>query len=148
MPNKRKKGRLTWSLVIVGTALLASEADASPCLKYEPVLVTVSGTIAVKQAYGPPGYGEDPKHDTKEKYLLLILTAPLCVDADPGDPLNSEAANNVKAIQMFYMPEHPFNKAWLGQPVTVTGTLFRAQTGHHRTDVLIEVNETRPGISR
>jgi hypothetical protein len=27
----------------------------------------------LKPAYGPPGFGEDPKHDAREDYLALTL---------------------------------------------------------------------------
>lgn len=93
------------------------------------------------KAYGPPGYGEVPRRDRTEDFLLLTLDTSICVDGDPNNAANSEGADNVKAVQVVYGDKHPFNRKWLGQPVVVTGTLFRAHTGHHRTTVLIQARE-------
>jgi hypothetical protein len=126
---------------ILGLATVGLWAD---CLKYQPVTVALAGTISVRDAFGPPGYGEDPKHDKKEKYLLLTLDAPICVEGNPKDDANSQSESNVTAVQMLYLDKHPFHKKWLNKHVSVTGTLFHAITGHHRTPVLIEVTQTRP----
>jgi hypothetical protein len=53
--------------------LVSSAASAGECLGYEPGIVTIQGHVSLKPAYGPPGFGEDPKHDAREDYLALTL---------------------------------------------------------------------------
>jgi hypothetical protein len=130
--------------VVLALLLLSWQRAGAACLKYEPASVTLSGTIATRTAFGPPNYGEDPKHDSRERYLVLALDTPICVDADPKSNLNYESAADVAAVQMVYFEKYPFRKGWLNKHVTVTGTLFAAETGHHHTPVLIQVTETHP----
>jgi len=92
--------------------------------------------------FGPPGYGEDPKRDSKETHLYLHLDSEACVDADPASDINSEAVDKTKLMQMVYFVGQPFNRAWLDKHVSVTGTLFHAITGHHWTPTLITPTET------
>jgi|SRR5580704_17561300 hypothetical protein len=129
-------------MVLTCTAALAMPAcaRAGTCLKYEPTRVVLSGTISTKLAYGPPGYGEDPAHDARERYLNLTLDNPICVDS--GVSPNDDSERNERSLQMVFFDDHSFQSKWMGQHVAVTGTLFHAISGHHHTKVLIIVNET------
>lgn len=142
MPDLNHCGRVL--AVALGLWFLSWQGSAAACLKYEPASATLSGTIATRTAFGPPNYGEDPKHDSREHYLVLALDKPICVDADPNSNLNYESAADVAAVQLVYFEKYPFHKAWLNKHVTVTGTLFAAETGHHHTPVLIQVTATKP----
>lgn len=104
------------------------------CLQYGPAPMTVSGTVVMQQAYGAPNYGEDPEHDDIEVYPLLVLDHQACVSKDPYEP----AEWSVTVMQMVFLPPALLKKDWIGRHVTVVGTLFHANTGHHRTPVLIE----------
>lgn len=138
-------------LVLIGfchSGLSAQEASAnSPamatsCFKYEPALVTVSGTISIKQDFGPPNFGEDPAHDSKEDHLYIALDRPLCVEGDQNPrSLNQDGEADIRSMEMVYY-DYPFQKGWLGKHVSVTGTLFEAITAHHHTPVLITAKET------
>ena len=124
----------------VAVAFLASAAQAA-CLKYEPTRVRLTGTIASKVDFGPPGYGEDPKRDSREGHLYFNLDHSVCVVAAPND-LDNETERNVKVMQMVYYDRYPFQRTWLGKHVSVEGTLFHGHTGHHWTAVLIQPEET------
>lgn len=124
-------------------AFLGSEAVAQSCANYAPASVLVSGTISVEEAYGQPGYGEDPINDSRERYLLLTLDAPICVEADLSDRVNSESESGVASLQMVYHNTYPFRKEWLGRHVMVSGTFDHAFTSHHRMPVLITATERR-----
>jgi hypothetical protein len=113
------------------------------CLSYEPAQVQLSGKVSKKEAYGPPGYGEDPAHDRRESYFVLALTTPICVSADPKSPVNNESETDVREVQLLYLSGHTLQGAWLNRNISVRGTLFHQVTGHHRTKVLITVTETR-----
>ena len=128
---------------LLGLASLISPnaAMGAHCFKYEPALVTISGTISVREDYGPPNYGEDPAHDSRESHLYIALDNPLCVDAGDESGPNAEAESNVKSMEMVYFK--PFQNRWLGRQVLVEGTLFHAFSGHHHTPVLIRVKTAR-----
>ncbi len=143
--NPRQSGELTVTLKIAAAAALsaaliaASPATAAECARYEPAVVTVTGKIFVREDYGPPGYGEDPAHDSKERHLYIALDKPLCVAA--GKDADNRAERNVKSMEMVY-GDYRFQKKWLGPRVSVSGTLFHGFNAHHHTRVLITVSET------
>ena len=65
------------------------------CLSYEPAKVQLSGKVSKKEAFGPPGYGDDPAHDKHESYFVLALTTPICVTGDPKSQVNNESETDV-----------------------------------------------------
>jgi hypothetical protein len=156
---KQSNGRLAWTtrpsgLICRGLAIAAvltapfltapkAVLAADTCLSYEPAKVQLSGKVSKKEAFGPPGYGEDPAHDSRENYLVLALPAPICVNGDPKSPINSESETDVREVQLVYPPGRSLQQAWLDRNISVSGTLFHATTGHHRTKVLIQVTQTR-----
>ncbi len=106
--------------------------------QYEPAVSTIHGTLATKVYWGPPGYGEDTTVDERENVYLLVLDKGINIQApqkDLSDGYNA-AINNVMQIQL---ANQQSLDAYLHKNVTVTGTLFGAQTGHHHTDVLLDV---------
>lgn len=105
--------------------------------------VTFTGKIATRLEYGAPGFGEDPKTDAKENIFLLVLDKPIDVHVDqsrPGDVTDTNDFDGVKEMQVVFTGKRMFSKKIIGKKVKVTGTLFQAHTGHHHTDVLIEVD--------
>ncbi len=106
---------------------------------YETQKVALTGTLIEKTFYGPPGYGEDPKHDVKEPVYILKLQRPITAVPDKQDTTN-ERHDNVTEVQVVNMKQLPL-KSFLKKKVTVTGTLFSAITGHHHTQVLISAEE-------
>ena len=119
--------------------LLAGSATAAPCLSYDPAVVTLSGTVGRVMAYGPPGFGEDKRHDAKEPFFELRLPQPACtVQGGELDP----AEDRITELQLVFMQaDRPALHA--GQGATVTGKLFHSFTGHHHTTVLLEVGSIR-----
>lgn len=110
--------------------------------QYEPVVSTMYGTLSTKVYWGPPGYGEDTTVDEKENVYLLVLDKGINIQApkkDLSDGYNG-AINNVMQLQLVNQQSLD---AYLNKDVTVTGTLFGAQTGHHHTDVLLDVKNIK-----
>lgn len=106
-------------------------------LNYEPQKVTLTGKLVYRTFYGPPGYGESPKTDSRETQPILILDSPVDVIASQYD----SAERGVKLVTLVVMdfkanPVRPL----LGTRVKVEGTLFHAITGHHHTKVLMTVS--------
>jgi len=133
----RRLAPVLFCLIGIG---FASTAIAADCLRYEPAPVSLTGTIAMKEAYGPPGYGEDPAHDAKEQYPVLILASPICVAGYPDDDMNSKNEVDQTAVQMVFIGSR-LAPQLIGQKVTVSGNLFHRSSGHHHTNVLIKISE-------
>lgn len=115
----------------------SSASVAAPCLHYMGSPVTLSGTVALQTFYGPPNYGENPKTDSRETQAILQLAKPICIVANPGD----EDAAEANQLKVTLVPNNAVNlKQYEGKQVTVRGTLFHANTGHHHTPVLMQLN--------
>ena len=135
------------TLVVLGvTSLVSSAVSAGECLDYEPAMVTIQGSVSLKPAFGPPGFGEDPKHDAREDYLALILDSSVCVAAGPKPHNDDVAEDNIRTMQLVFSSGEAFQhaKQWSGKQISVTGSLYHEFTGHHHTTVLLKVNEIGP----
>ena len=66
----RKKRSISWILFFSLIHCLSSEGG-----KIDEVPVTLIGTVAIVQYYGPPNYGETPEIDSIEKHP--VLTSPI-----------------------------------------------------------------------
>ena len=119
----------------------ASSALAQPCLKYDPVVVKLRGTIVERKALNPD--------ETKwVHYLALRLDKPVCTLADSSN----DAASHVRYVQLVDVFEGKKSDleyarwkrlAKSGASVTVSGKLYHADNGNHHTAVLIEVMEVK-----
>jgi hypothetical protein len=112
-------------------------------LSYQPTVVELKGTLSVKTYYGPPNYGENPETDAKEALPVLILKEPVNVrgNADSNSGFDRKSVNDVGEIQLVLTTPY---KELIGKTVLVSGTLFHAFTGHHHTDVLMDVGSIKP----
>ena len=104
--------------------------------------VTLSGRIIYEDHFGSPNYGENPETNLVETAVILILHEPITVKGNPERDYNSQVLKNIKKIQLVVPWEEIGQTDLSGKNVTVHGTLFEAITGHHRTEVLMSVNET------
>lgn len=132
------------SLVAIGaTIILSSAVSAGECLNYEPAIVSIQGRVSLKPAYGPPGYGEDPKHDAHEDYLALTFDAPVCVTASSKPHSEDVGETDIKTMQLAFPTAKAFQdaKQWIGKHTSVNGSLYHAFSGHHHTLVLMTVQE-------
>ena len=113
---------------------------------YEPTVSTLSGTVKESLFYGPPGYGEDTINDSKERVYVLVLDKPITMIAEDKNEFNT-AKTNIKEIQLVTNEDF---KHHINKKITLSGTLFGAQTGHHHTDVLLQLknnNESQSALS-
>lgn len=120
----------------------AATAEAVSCYKYEPAIVTLKGTLSVRTEFGPPGYGESPKSDSKEQILVLTLVTPICVAGDPASETNSESEYAIRELQTgpgLKLDPSILDK-YIGRTIVATGTLFHAENAHHRTNVLFTID--------
>ena len=131
--------------VVLGVVATASVAGAAPqCLSYEPTTVELQGRLVAKVFPGPPSYQDVKCGDTPEKVWLLDLLDPICVTAKPADR-SYPAASDTRQVQLVLDPgQYSQYKDLVGREVVVSGRLFAAHTGHHRTPVLIAVGALKP----
>jgi hypothetical protein len=111
--------------------------------KYDPSVSVITGTIITEMFYGPPGYGENPKTDKQEHPYLLKLETPVNVISASGKTDEDEdnpTVNNISKIQLIW-PDGIDMEKLINKPVRLTGTFFHAHTGHHHTDILMDVEK-------
>ena len=126
--------RILWLLI---GALIAGPS-AAQCLKYWPDVVTLTGVVKLRTFYGPPGYGEDPAHDSRETQALLALDRSLCVLRGHDDEGLDVPESGQKFVTLVPGREVGFDE-YRGKHISVRGTLFHAISGHHHTPILIVV---------
>ena len=124
----------------------SSSVAAQSCLEYGPT-VTFSGKLSSKIVAGPPNYESIRKGDQKETVILLTLAQPFCTTGN--DPAGIDVPEKgLRDLQLVITKDEdwPVIRRLIGKRVTVSGTLFHAHTGHHRTKVLMTVAEVRAAI--
>lgn len=128
--------------VLILTCGFAETAQEKDWLSYQPKVVELKGTLSVKTYYGPPNYGENPDTDAKEALPILILSKPVNVRGNPDRKagFDRRTVEDVREIQLVLTVPH---KEFIGKTVLVKGTLFHAFTGHHHTDVLMDVRSIK-----
>jgi hypothetical protein len=129
---------------IVSDVIRPETSVANNEYSFEPSVSVIEGTLITRLYYGQPGYGEDPNNDAKEYPFILKLDKPIKVIAKESDLINS-SKSGVKEIQVVPINEDDIKivRQYLNnhKHIKIQGTLFSAHTGHHHTDVLIEVKK-------
>jgi hypothetical protein len=131
--------------VFICTLLIAvahpTAAQTQRSLHYEPETVELEGKLVIQSKYGPPNFGEEPKSDEKVRIPVLVLKTPVNVLPIEGqnDGINTEPVHRVRQIQLSFAVGETGHRKLIGKNVVVKGTLFRAHTGHHYTDVVLTV---------
>jgi hypothetical protein len=123
-------------IVLLAASLQASAQTA--CLHYGGE-VTLAGVVELHEFYGPPGYGENPASDARERQALLKLDTPICVE--PGSDDQDEAERNQARVTLVPPASNVALSGYQGRHVTVKGKLFHAISGHHHTPVLIQLQQ-------
>jgi Domain of unknown function (DUF4431) len=123
-------------------------ANAQKCFDYEPNgrVVSLAGTLRSQIFAGPPNYESIRRGDRKETALILSFTKPACTNGDAY----FDAETNIREMQLVVVREADWKtvRRLIGKRAIVTGTRFHANTGHHRTKVLITLNNIRGAKGR
>ena len=96
--------------------------------------------ILYRQTFpGAPNYESVASGDMAETYFLLKLPHAKCVADVKGGKQLQENFDSVTDIQLVLTGQSTYNSLRLsiGKPITCTGNLFSAVTGHHHTKVLL-----------
>ena len=126
-----------FALVAVFLTVFSVNGQAADCLKYQPASVELSGIVVPTMFYGPPNFGEDPKHDRKDIAAVLVLDKKICVTG------TDDNEKNVSRMQMVFQ-EPPYGKQWNGKHVRVSGSLYHSDNALQYTNVLIWVVGVQP----
>ncbi len=130
-------------LLFLISALIALGAMPARGQEAASVEVKVEGTLQVGQFLGPPNYGENPRSDKIEEayYLQLPATLETQLANQRRDGLNrDEGLIPEYFIQLIFLDSNLGKlRRMIGRRVKVSGTLFQAESGHHRTSTLLQV---------
>jgi hypothetical protein len=133
--NLQKRARLLAGVAFIALTVTAGAA----CLKYEPVVVELSGKLERHTYPGPPNYESVKNGDEAETGFYLVLSKPICMDAGEATGING-AQTNVTLVQLnLDSSGYDRLRPSLGKEVTVRGTLYAAHTGHHHAPVVLLV---------
>lgn len=121
----RKKRSISWILFFSLIHWLSSEGG-----KIDEVPVTLIGTVAIVQYYGPPNYGETPEIDSIEKHPVLTLHHPFVITID-GKEL---CIRSIQIIRSQRLMQFRFTE---GRNYAIEGKIFLALTGHHHTEAVL-----------
>jgi hypothetical protein len=122
----------------------ASELQ-EPHYKCDTPGVQLEGLLTQRTFYGPPGFGETPAKDARERVLILKLAKPITVD-----PIENVKANHgscwatfphLKQIQLFIFPPDKALRArkLVGKTVVAIGALHEGDAPSEHTRVVMDV---------
>jgi hypothetical protein len=131
---------MTTLLVLGG---FCPSASGQKCLEYGPT-VSLTGTLRSEVFPGPPNYESIKRGDRKERAIILTLATRACTTGN--DPQGFDVPESgIREMQLVVTKDTHWKtvRRLMGKRAIVTGTLFHAHTGHHRTKVLIDVASIR-----
>lgn len=109
-------------------------------IPYEPDIVRLTGVLRENICPGPPEYESIENGDAPEHIYVLVLDSPIHVeDIPPKENSWNEPEDNVLEIQVAAHAKDA--QHLIHKHVAISGTLFHAHTGHHRTDVVMLDNQ-------
>lgn len=113
---------------------------------FEEQEVELTGFVWRETFPGPPNY-ESLETDSHETYWILVLAIPITLIARSPGSGNSFRIERIKRLQMVLTgDEYETKRHLVLHDAKVTGRLFHAHTGHHKTRALIQVSEMEPPI--
>ena len=115
--------------------------SAARCFSYEPAQVTLLGVVTSRTLPGPPNYSSVAHGDYPETVFILKLNEAICVSGDPSSRLNRKSHSHVTELQLF-ASDVDFRR-FLNKQVRVSGGMFSAHMGYHRTPVVLRVAKLR-----
>ncbi len=106
--------------------------------------------LTARTFYGPPGFGETPSKDAREKVLILKLAKPIAVNPTGGAKANKGSCwggfPHLSAVQLFIYPEAKLadSRKLVGKEVVAMGTLREGDAPSEHTKVIMEVKTVDP----
>lgn len=133
--------------VLVLAFLACQQAKAAaPSLQPEDRQLSLVGRVRLLHTYGPPGWGEDPKHDTRVRYWAIDLPQQITTPCTPDPPTSSEC-QSTKRLRLVVESDARLlrqARAVNGRKAKVTGILHRADTAGEITPIYMDVIAIKP----
>jgi hypothetical protein len=138
-----KTGSSESAVVSEANSESAAIEDHAACLAYDKPVLKFEGTLKRQTFPGPPNYESVEKGDDAETVWILSLSGlPICTLRVDGD---QPAEKSVGKMQLLIDSDmYDKYRSLVGESVTVTGGLDHATTGHHHTDVMLQVTNIEP----
>jgi hypothetical protein len=134
-------------LAFVMMALLR-QAEDQTVLKPEGKPVVLNGRISLVHGYGPPGWGEDPKHDAKIVYWVIDLPTAINTPCEPERPewaaRDCQSAKRLRLLIEGHDQLQAEANATQGRRAIVTGVLHRQDTAGEMTPIFMDVTNISP----
>ena len=151
MSGSRQPAKMWFSIAVAAACLLSLttvQAFSQQVIKPEAQDISLQGTIRLIHDFGPPGYGEDPRHDAHVSYWAVEVPSPVNV---PCTPTKLEYAEDecgpAKRLKLFFngleltkLTDLPAAK-WKDHQVIVRGKLHRADTAGEMTPIYMDVSQ-------
>jgi hypothetical protein len=122
------------------SASVACAASAPAC--QEPGdRVTLSGRVQLSRQAGPPQFEGLAKGDASEVQAVLHARRSLCVRVSvPGGGIVRQRVHRLQLIDLRDAQAHQAMLARCRRACTLTGRLMQAESGHHHTPFLLELD--------
>lgn len=122
----------------------ANRAEREPTYKCDTEGVHLAGTLIERTFYGPPGFGETPAKDFKDKVFVLKLGKPITVEpvvgAEEKNSANLDTVRHVRQLQLFLTRSQAAEaRKLLGKAVVAVGILNEAIAPRQYTNVTMDV---------
>jgi hypothetical protein len=104
--------------------------------------IELEGMLTQRTFYGPPGFGETPAKDAREKVYLLKLERPVTMTPidDPKAKTCWDAFPHVREVQLFIAPGSKMDTSrLLGKAVLATGIIRESDAPSEHTKVTMDV---------
>ena len=125
-------------------ALLANSAsepapEGQSCVRTSDQ-ISLQGQVRFENAFGPPGFGENPARDQRRTVPILVLDRPIDICPGTTDEIDDASIARVRRLQLIY--SHGTPRQSPGRTF-VTGELQRATNAFHATPVTLIVDAQR-----
>ena len=135
--------------ICLGQQQATNPVREEPRYKCDTDGIRLQGTLIERTFYGPPGFGETPAQDAREKVFVLKLLYPITVEpteeAQAKDSTSLETFARVRKVQLFVARTKTAEaRKMLGRTVTAIGVLREAVAPSEHVDVVMDVKTLSP----
>jgi hypothetical protein len=135
---------------VLTLALMFLQQTSNPhvVLWPEDKQVSLTGRILLIHGYGPPGWGEDPKHDAHITYWVIDLPAAINTPCKPERPeWEARDCQSTKQLRLIVGSDAHLlaeAKAARDRMATASGILHRQDTAGEITPIYMDVTDIKP----
>lgn len=114
-------------------------------VKFDTPDVRLEGRLLEREYFGPPGFGETPKEDAREKVLVVALEQPITAkpiqDAEAKGSPSLDTRKNVREVHLFLLTTElkQETRKLIGKKVIAIGTLNEAVAPSEHLEISMRV---------